>query len=259
MAGGRAQTPNPHKALGVKRKYLPRPRGAAFFLTPFLRGHGSGGEGTASATRLAIGGRRDSWPGRPRTSRTQHSYGLRRPDPAGPGGCAGEQAPAGPDTHSCPGPWPFKERRAHLPQGRGQLGTAHGWGGSSGDGLLPRGCGPAGVGRTWDGASAPSPYSVRQPRADLVSSPDPPPGRGPMTDHRGQRGRRARPASHQSVGLPGLRPRTPGAGSWPSDSWVSSLRLAPSAPVRPRLAGRPAAQCLTKRLTSKTSLVCSMW
>src|SRR5205823_3716462 len=51
----------------------------------------------------------------------------------GSGGCAGEQAPAGPDTHSCPRPWPFKKRRAHLPQGRGQLGKAHGWGGSSGD------------------------------------------------------------------------------------------------------------------------------
>jgi hypothetical protein len=47
--------------------------------------------------------------------------------------------------------------------------------------FLLRGCGPAGVGRTWDGASAPSPYSVRQPCADLVSSPDPPPGRGPVT------------------------------------------------------------------------------
>src|SRR5262249_24720506 len=36
-------TPNPHKALEVKRKDLPRPRGAAFSLAPFLRGHGSGG------------------------------------------------------------------------------------------------------------------------------------------------------------------------------------------------------------------------
>ena len=165
------ETPNPHKVLEVKGKYFPRPRGAAFSLTPFLRGHSSGGEGMASATRLAIGGRRDSWPGRPRTSRTQHSCGLRRPGPAGPGGCAGGGVPAGPDTHSFPGPWPFKERRAHLPQGRGQLGKAHRWGGSSGDRSLLRGGGPAGVGRTWDGASAPSPYSVRRPRADLVSWP----------------------------------------------------------------------------------------
>jgi hypothetical protein len=44
-------------ARGVNSK----PRAAAF----------CGGEGTASATRLAIGGRRDPWPGRPRASRTQ--------------------------------------------------------------------------------------------------------------------------------------------------------------------------------------------
>src|SRR5947209_17987381 len=69
--------------------------GTAFFLTPFLRSYGGGGEDTASATRLAIGGRRDSWPRRPRTSRTQPSCGLRRPGSAGPGGCAGEHAPAG--------------------------------------------------------------------------------------------------------------------------------------------------------------------
>src|SRR5262245_26054378 len=42
--------PNRHKALEVKREYFPRP--TAFLLAPFLRGHGSGGEGTASATRL---------------------------------------------------------------------------------------------------------------------------------------------------------------------------------------------------------------
>jgi hypothetical protein len=59
-AGG--NLPNPHKAFEVKRKYFPRPRGAAFFLTLFLRGHSSGGEGDASATRLAISGRRDSGP-----------------------------------------------------------------------------------------------------------------------------------------------------------------------------------------------------
>src|SRR5262249_10740412 len=44
--------------------------------------------------------------------------------------------------------------------------------------LLLRVRGLAGVGRTWDGAWAPSPYSLRQPRADLVLPPAPPPGRG---------------------------------------------------------------------------------
>ena len=225
-------------------------------MTPFLRGHSSGGEGMASATRLAIGGRRDSWPGRPRTSRTQHSCGLRRPGPAGPGGCAGDK----------PRPVPILVRAqargqsiaaGSSPQGRGQLGTAHGWGGSSGD-CSSAGGGPAGVGWTWDGASAPSPYSRRQPRADLVSSPGPPAGPGPVVGPPRSEVSRARPASHQSVGLPGLRPRTPQAGWWPPDVGVSSLRLAPSAPARPRLAGRPVAQCLTKRLTSKASFVCSM-
>ena len=48
-----AYQPNPHKVLAVKRKYFPRPRGFGVSLTPFLRGHSSGGEGRdRSATRL---------------------------------------------------------------------------------------------------------------------------------------------------------------------------------------------------------------
>ncbi len=43
----------PHKVLAVREKYLPRPRGFGVSLTPFLRGHGNGGEGHRSATRLA--------------------------------------------------------------------------------------------------------------------------------------------------------------------------------------------------------------
>src|SRR5271170_7472904 len=40
--------PNPHKALSVKRKYFPRPRGRkAFFLTPFSPGCSSGAEATS--------------------------------------------------------------------------------------------------------------------------------------------------------------------------------------------------------------------
>src|SRR5262245_26856090 len=46
------------KALEVKRNSCPRPRGAACFVTPFLRGHASSGEGNTSATQPAIGGRR---------------------------------------------------------------------------------------------------------------------------------------------------------------------------------------------------------
>jgi hypothetical protein len=70
---------------------------------------------------------------------------------------------------------------------------------------------------------------------------------------------RKRPASQHSVRLPGLRPRTPAADSRSIDIGVSSCWLAPQAPVRPRLTGRPVAQCRTKRCPSKTSLVCSMW
>jgi len=44
--------------------------------------------------------------------------------------------------------------------------------------------------------------------------PDPPPRRVPA-NHRG-RCKRTRPASHRSAWLPGLRPRTPAAGSRPS-------------------------------------------
>src|SRR5205823_4915881 len=126
---------------------FPRPRGAALFLTPFLRGHSSGGEGHRSATRLGYRMRTRLLAPRPRTSRTQHSCGLRRPRSAERGGCAGSGVPAGPDTRSFPAPWPFKSGGL-VSQGRGQLGKAHGWGGSSGDRLLLRGRGPAGVGRT---------------------------------------------------------------------------------------------------------------
>ena len=137
--------------------------GTAFFLTPFLRGHGGGGEGTASATRL----------GYPRQARLLALKAKDEPHPTlmrtpaaplrGAGRLCQEQSP-GRSRYSCvPRPVASQRRRAHLPRGRGQLGKAHGWGGSSGDGFLLRG-GPAGVGRTWDGASAPSPLSLRQLR-----------------------------------------------------------------------------------------------
>src|SRR5262249_43763954 len=71
--------PNTNKALKVKRRYFPRPRGAAFFWTPCL-----GGAAAVVRTRpwrpgFTIGSKRDSGPRRPQTSRTQHSCGLRRP------------------------------------------------------------------------------------------------------------------------------------------------------------------------------------
>jgi hypothetical protein len=172
-------------------------------------------------TQLAICGRRACWAPRPETSRTQHSCGLWRPGPAGPGGCAREQAPARPDTHSFPAPWPFES-----------------------DGLV---------------SSGERPVRLGSRLGRVVGRFLPLPGCAPAGSCHRARRRQARPVSHQSGGLPGLRPRTPTTGSWPSDNGVSSLWLAPQAPVRRRLTGRPVAQCLTKRSTSKTSLVCSMW
>src|SRR5262249_19390513 len=138
-----------------------------FFLAPFLRGHSGGGEGTASATRLAIGGRGGPRAAGAKTGRPPHPSGLPRPHPPGPGGRAGESAPAGPDTRSCPGRWPVEQRRAHLPQGRGQLGTAHGGGGSSGDGFLLRG-GSAGVGWALGWCLGTKPALPETASADLV-------------------------------------------------------------------------------------------
>jgi hypothetical protein len=191
-------------------------------LTPFLRGHGGGGEGAASATRLVIGGKRDPWPRRPWTSRTQHSCGLRRPRPAEQGGCAGGGAPAGPDAQSFPGPWPFEVRRAHLREGRVQLGSAHGRGGPSGVSSLVVAV-RRGSGGLWGGASAPSPQQVRQLRADLAWSPDPPPGRGLVrrtTAVWSESGRGRRPI--KAAGCRGYGRGHPSADSRSNDIGVSS-------------------------------------
>ncbi len=75
----------------------------------------------------------------------------------------------------------------------------------------------------------------------------------------GRQGKRARPASHPSVGLPGLRPRTcPSGTRGPVTTachrcgWPQGRPFGSGSPAVPRL------QCLTKRWTSKTSFVCSM-
>jgi hypothetical protein len=144
------------------------------------------------------------------------------------------------------------------PERRVQLGTAHDGGGASGVFLHCAGRGPAGVGRTTGMTSGSSPYSVRQLHADLVGGPRPTGGPRPgRSDQRGRqvgRGRRPLKAS----GCRGCGPGHTGADSWSIDIGMSSHRLAPQAPVRRRLAGRPVAQCLTNFWTSKTSLVCSM-
>jgi hypothetical protein len=206
---------------------------------------------------VSIQGGRDSWPQGPKTSRTQHACGLRRPRSAEQGGCAGEQAPAGPDTRSFPASRPVEKRRAHLRQGRGQLGKARDGGGSSGDcsflgprsegGRVDVGMAPRRQARTTGDGLAP--ISLRPPTC-LRAAAGP-----PRTIKKSGRGRRP----FQASGCRGYDQGHTGADSWSNDNGMSSLWLTSSAPVRRRLAGRPAAQCLTKRWTSKTSLVWSMW
>jgi hypothetical protein len=228
-------------------------------LTPFLRGHSSGGEDTASATRL--GYRRQVRPRTPQGPDEPHPALMRTPA-ARPRKarrlCRG-QRPGRSRYSFVPHSVAIQKRQAHLLEGGSRSARLTAGAGRQAKFLLLRSGGPAGVGRTWDGASAPSPYSLRQLRADLVLSPDPPPGRGPDVDHRGRQegGRGRRPI--KASGCRGYGPGHTGADSWSRDKGMSSLGLAPKAPVRPRLAGRPRTQCLTKRWTSKTSFVCSMW
>jgi hypothetical protein len=74
-----------------------------------------------------------------------------------------------------------------LPQGRVQLGRAHGRGGSSGDCSLVFGGGAAvGVGRILGGCFGTEPVTLGQLRAEPVQSPDPPPWRR-QDAHRGSK------------------------------------------------------------------------
>ena len=149
------------------------------------------------------------------------------------------------------------KRRAHLRQGRGQLGKARDGGGSSGDcsflgprsegGRVDVGMAPRRQARTTGDGLAP--ISLRPPTC-LRAAAGP-----PRTIKKSGRGRRP----FQASGCRGYDQGHTGADSWSNDNGMSSLWLTPSAPVRLRLAGRPAAQCLTKRWISKTSLVWSMW
>src|SRR5438067_1140923 len=90
-------------------------------------GSGGGRRPRPSTTRLDIQGWRSPF---------DEPHPRRRRTPAAPLRGAGRlcwgRAPAGPDTHSCPTPWPVEIRRAHPPRRGGQLGSAHGWAGSSG-------------------------------------------------------------------------------------------------------------------------------
>ena len=191
---------------------------------------------------------------------------------AAPNTHADSGGPASRAGRLCRGQRPGRSRYLHVPGsvairscdgltscGRVQLGRAHGRGGSSSDSSLFQAALRWGSGGPWEGALAPNPLLWDS----FALSPCNPPthlrGAAAMDTAFQLNKKRARPASHPGVGLPGLRPRTPDSDSWSTDNGLSSLWLAPSAPVRRRLAGRAAAQCLTKRLTSNTSFVCNRW
>ena len=161
--------PNPHKALNVKRQYFPFPGTVRLF--------GLGPGWTAAVAEvapqrpgLAIGSWRGSWPRRPRTNRTQPTCGLRRPRSAEQGGCARSSVLAGPDTHRFPAPWPFKVRRAHLPEGEGPVRLGSRTGRVVRRFLLLRSA-PAGVGGTRGWCFGTKPVYLRQRHADLVRPP----------------------------------------------------------------------------------------
>ena len=182
---------------------------------------------------LSIGGRRGH-----KTSRTQHSCGLWRPGPARPGGCAGVSALVGPDTHSFPAPWPFEERRAHLP-GEGPVRP----GSRSGRVvrrllLYSRGGAPVGVGWILGGCFGTEPVFWGQLRAEPVH---PPTHLRSVVQAPRIKSKRARPASHQSGRLPGLRPRTPDRTRGPLTTgchrcgWPRRLPLGVGSPAVPWL------------------------
>ena len=125
-----------------------------------------------------------------------------------------------------------------------QLGRAHGRGGSSGVRSCFSGGGLVGVGRTlgWClGDLASSPYYLRQPRADLVLSPDPPPGRRRVVDHRSCEvsGHDRRPI--EAAGCRGYGPghpqrtRGPVTGGCPRWGWPRRLPLGVGSPAVPWL------------------------
>src|SRR5262249_26680325 len=155
----------------------------------------------------------------------------------------------GPDTHPFPAPWPFEERRAHsateCPVRPGSRA-----GRVVGRFLLP---GAPRWGRVdWGGGFGTEPVTLGQLRAEPVQSPTHP--------RRAAGVPTAVPKRAGTAGVPskrpaaGAMPRTPDPDSWSTDNGLSSHGLAPSAPVRRRLAGRAVAQWRTKRWTSKTAL-----
>jgi len=207
-------------------------------------------------TRLAISGGRGSWP---EATDEPHPTLMRTPAAPlrGARRLCREACPGRSRYSFVPGSVAIRSSAGSPPRRKGPV--RHG----SRAGRVVRRSPPSsgalwrGSGGPWDDASASSPSYVGQRHADPVRPPTHRRGaaRCATADSRSGRGRRP----IKAAGCRGCGPGHPRRTRGPSDSGVSSLGLAPSAPVRPRLAGRPVAQCLTKRRTSNTSLVCSMW
>jgi hypothetical protein len=103
------------------------------------------------ATRLVITGRCGTPRPGAEANRTQHSSGLWRHGPAGPGGCARQRRPGRSRYSWVPDTVAIQKRLARPPRGASR--SARLTGGAGRQAILLRftGRGPAGVGRTWDG------------------------------------------------------------------------------------------------------------
>lgn len=229
-------------------------------MTPFLRrlrGDSNRGEGSGAATRLVISGRRGSGPPRPRDE--PHPTLMRTPaTPLRRAGRLCREACPGRSRYSfVPGSVAIRRSTGSPPQAEGSS-LARLTGGAGRRAFPPPPGAPRrGSGGPWDGASAPSPFYLGQRHADPVRPPTHRRGAARCTTADGNCGSGRRPI--KATGCRGCGPGRPRRTRGPVTAGCHHQGLAPSAPVRPRLAGRPAAQRLTKRLTSKTSLVCSMW
>ena len=252
--------PNPHKDLAVKRKYFPRPRGYGVSLTPLLRGHSYGGEGHRSATRLGYPKQaRPPAPGRGRAAPNTHADSG-GPAPRGKAAVPGNQAPAGPDTHSCPMPWPVEKTAGSSPPRERPV--RQGFTAGAGRRAIPPsfvGRGPEGVGRTlgWRQGAKPVLLETASRRSRLVPRPAPGPRPGRVAPRTERAGAAGVPSNRRAAGVAAKdipeRTRGPMTSVCHRCGWPQGRPFGVGSPAAPR------PQCLTKRLTSKTSLVWSMW
>jgi hypothetical protein len=242
VLGCKGEWPSRHKALKVKRKCFPKPRGTAFFLTPFLRGHSGGGAGPnrgdptcdrQQTRRRAPMAKDEPHPTVMRTPAAPPRKARRRGRERSPGRSRSSFVPRPVASQGAAGSLPRREGPVRHGSRRGPVVRRF---------LLLRGGGPAGVGRTWDGASAPSPYARRPRRADLASSPQPTagprPGRWTTAVHRevgrGRRPIKAAGCRGDDRGHP-VRTRGPRTARGHRGGWPHRLPFGFGSPAAPWL------------------------